>query len=220
MSSHYQKSMEALHAPSNLVERTKEQMREADRKSGRIIAFPQWKAVSAAAAALVLTAALALLWNTARTPVFTVLPAAVSEEAPGNQYGLIDHARRKVSVQEFDEAFGTSLSVLATEDFSAWLTRDPQGEAETGEASFRYLGCTVRAAKGEGGLLPGELTEGKAQELSGVPVYLARRETGGELLAGFVQKDMEWLVSATDLGEKAFVAAVAELITGGEGMGS
>ena len=211
MSNRYQRSLEQVRAPRELVERTKAQVR----KGGRVVPFPLWRSVSAAAEVLV--AALALFWNSNRSPVFAVLPAQASEEAPGSQFGLIDHERRKVTAEEFDEAFGTALSGLELQDFSAWLTRDLEGNAETGGASFRYLGCTVRGKTGGDALLSEDLAAVEPQKLWGVQVRLARREDGVQLLAGFTQNGVEWLVTGGDVAEQEFLQAVSQLAEMGKG---
>lgn len=220
MSGKYQSSMEQVHAPRELIERTKQDVSREQAESRKVVAFPHWKPVAAVAAALMLVVCAVLFWNAGQTPVFTVLPSAEAE-VPGGQFGQIDPQKRKVSMEEFDQAFGTALGELEAEngpveEFSAWLTRSPEGEAQTGAATFRCGGCTVRLGKGEP-VLPAALTATKAQKLAGVQVYLARQEETELLLAGFSQDGMDWLVSAEELDRQEFLNVVTALAGNREG---
>lgn len=210
----YQKEIGQIHAPRELIDRTKREVREAGvqaQKTGRgkAVSFPLRQA-AAAVAVLALVVLASVFWLRGGGPSFTVIPEEADSISLSPQFGLVNPQRSNVSAEEFDRAFGTAAASLQGEDFSAYLVRSFSGEAESGRAAFRYESCHVAVARGEE-LLPQELTATPPQQVAGLRVYLARRENGGTLLAGFELAGNQWLLETDRLEEKAFAAVVARL---------
>ena len=214
MNKKYQREMEQIHAPRELIDRTKREVREAGgqtQKAGRktLVFFPLRQA-AALAAALVLIVLVSMFWLRGKEPAFAVISEELDQNSLSPQFGLLDPQQRNVSAEEFDQAFETAAASLEGEDFSAYLVRSLNGEVESGRATFLYENCRVAVARGEE-LLPQELTATAPQQLAGLRVYLAREGTGECLLAGFELAGNQWLLETDQLKEQAFAEVVARL---------
>lgn len=215
MNNQYRQKISEIHAPRELIDRTREQVRSAEARAGtpptgKVLRFPLRRMLAATAAALVLVALASVLWVTQQAPEFAVLSDSAALESTTPQFGLLDPQRRAAEPGQFDEAFGTALSALETEDFAAHITWSPNGDAERGTAAFLWNRISVRVGCGENPL-PEALAAEMPKELHGVSIRLAKTEDGETLMAGFLKGDSQWLLTSSELSEKEFARLAVEL---------
>ena len=86
--------MEQIHAPRELIDRTKREVREAGgqmQKAGRktLVFFPLRQA-AALAAALVLIVLVSMFWLRGKEPAFAVISEELDQNSLSPQFGLLD----------------------------------------------------------------------------------------------------------------------------------